>query len=132
MRLLSMQVESAVLRRLKLLKRLLDVNLSPEEAQALMQRVKTHTCSADDRDHLAQVIRATTRFPISFWTPRPCLSRLRLSERHRSAKPNESVSWPRPHVAAIGDSAPAGRLDMGAAKRYTNDLSRLALLSLAA
>jgi hypothetical protein len=60
MRLISMQVESAVLPRLKLLKRLLDVELSPEEAQALMQRVKTNTCRAEDRDRLAQVIGATT------------------------------------------------------------------------
>lgn len=60
MRLISIQVESTVLRRHKLLKRLLDVNLSPDEAQVLMQRVKMNTCSADDRDRLAQVIRATT------------------------------------------------------------------------
>ena len=73
MRLISMQVESAVLRRLELLKRLLDVNLSPEEAQALMQRVKTHTCSADDRDRLAQVIRATTAVSDQLLAPSPLL-----------------------------------------------------------
>ncbi len=39
---ISIQVESAMLQRLKLLKRLLDVDLSPEEAQALMPRVKTN------------------------------------------------------------------------------------------
>jgi DNA-binding transcriptional MerR regulator len=54
-------VESAVLRRLKLLNRLQDVHLRPEEAQALMQRVETNTSSAADRDLLAQVIRATTQ-----------------------------------------------------------------------
>ena len=59
--LVSPQVESAVLRRLKLLKRLQDVPLSPEEAQALRQRVETNTCSTEDRDRLAQVIRATTQ-----------------------------------------------------------------------
>ena len=48
--LLSPQMESAVLRRFKLLKRLQDVHWRPEEAQALMQRVETNTCSAEDRD----------------------------------------------------------------------------------
>lgn len=50
MRLISIQVESAVLRRRRLLKGLQEVNLSPEEAQELMQRVETNTCSAEDRD----------------------------------------------------------------------------------
>ena len=50
-----------MLQRLKLLKCLQDVHLRPEEAQALMQRVETNTCSAADRDLLAQVIRATTQ-----------------------------------------------------------------------
>jgi hypothetical protein len=40
---ISPQVESAVLRRLKVLKRLQDVHLRPEETQALMQRVETNT-----------------------------------------------------------------------------------------
>jgi hypothetical protein len=47
---ISPQVESAVLRRLTLLKRLQDVHLRPEEAQALVQRVETNACSAADRD----------------------------------------------------------------------------------
>ena len=41
-----------MLRRLKVLKRLQDVQLRPEEAPALMQRVETNTCSAEDRDLL--------------------------------------------------------------------------------
>jgi hypothetical protein len=41
--LISPQVESAVLRRLKVLKRLQDVHLRPKETQALMQRVETNT-----------------------------------------------------------------------------------------
>ena len=36
-------MESAVLRRLKVLKRLQDVHLRPKETQALMQRVETNT-----------------------------------------------------------------------------------------
>ncbi len=50
MRCIFTQVESAVLRHLTLLQRLQDVHLSPEEAQVLMQRVATTTCSAEDRD----------------------------------------------------------------------------------
>jgi hypothetical protein len=71
MGLISSQVESTVLRRLKLLKRLQDVPLRPEEAQALMQRVDTNTCSAADRDLLAQVIRATTQVSAQLLAPSP-------------------------------------------------------------
>lgn len=59
MRFRSTQVESAVLRRLQLLKRLQEVQLSPEAGLALMQRVETNSCSAEDRATLIQVIRAT-------------------------------------------------------------------------
>ena len=69
--LVSPQVEFAVLRRLKLLKRLQDVTLSPEEAQALRQRVETNTCSTEDRDRLAQVIRATTQVSAQLLEPSP-------------------------------------------------------------
>ena len=61
MDLISPQVESAVLRRLTVLKGLQDVKLRPEEAPALMQRVETNTCSAAARDLFAQVMRATTQ-----------------------------------------------------------------------
>jgi len=69
--LISPQVESVVLRRLKLLKRLQEVHLRPEEAQGLMQRVETNTCSAADRDLLAQVIRATTQVSEQLLAPSP-------------------------------------------------------------
>jgi hypothetical protein len=49
-----------VLSRLKLLKRLQEVDLSPEEAWALVDRVQTHTSSAEDHERLARLIRATT------------------------------------------------------------------------
>jgi hypothetical protein len=45
--------------RLAWLQRLQEVPLRPEEAQALMQRVKTHTTSAQDCARCAQVIGAT-------------------------------------------------------------------------
>lgn len=60
-----------MLRRLKLLKRLQDVQLRPDDAQALMQRVETNTCSAADRDLLAQVIRATTQVSAQLLAPSP-------------------------------------------------------------
>ncbi len=71
MGLISPQVESAVLRRLTLLKHLQDVPLRPEESQALMQRVDTNTCSAEDRDLFAQVIRATTQVAAQLLDPSP-------------------------------------------------------------
>ena len=46
--------------RRKLLRRLQAVNLSPDEAWALLDRVQTHTSSADDRERLAHLIRVTT------------------------------------------------------------------------
>ena len=55
-----MPVGCAVLQRLKLLRRLQEVDLSPDEAWALLDRVQTHTSSADDRERLAHLIRVTT------------------------------------------------------------------------
>jgi hypothetical protein len=46
--------------RLKLLRRLHEVQLSPDEAGALLERVQTNTSSADDRERLAHLIRVTT------------------------------------------------------------------------
>ena len=60
MRFISTQVESAVLRRLKLLKRLQDVELSPEEGLGLLQRLETNSGRPDDYEVLMQVIRAAT------------------------------------------------------------------------
>jgi hypothetical protein len=94
MGLISPQVESAVLRRLKLLKRLQDVPLRPEESQALMQRVDTNTCSAEDRDLLAQVIRATTQVAAQLLDPSPPPDP-RVSERpspQRKAKRKRQVA----------------------------------------
>jgi hypothetical protein len=46
--------------RQRLLKQLQSVTLSPDEAWGLLDRVKSRTSSADDREHLAQLIRVTT------------------------------------------------------------------------
>jgi hypothetical protein len=49
-----------VFKRLTLLRRLQEVDLkSPEEALALLERVKTHTSSAEDRERFAHLIRVT-------------------------------------------------------------------------
>jgi len=52
-------VEGAVFQRLKLLRRLQAVKLSPDEAWALLERVKANTSSAEDREQLAHLIRVT-------------------------------------------------------------------------
>ena len=50
----------AVFQRRKLLRRLQEVDLSPDEAWTLLDRVQTHTSSAEDRERLAHLIRVTT------------------------------------------------------------------------
>lgn len=79
-----------MLRRLKLLKRLQDVPLRPEETQALMRRVEINTCSAADRDLLAQVIRATTQVSeqllASSPQPEPHVSERPLPQRKAKRK----------------------------------------------
>jgi hypothetical protein len=57
---ISTPVGCAVFQRRKLLRRLQEVNLSPDEAWALLDRVTTHTSSAEDRERLAHLIRVTT------------------------------------------------------------------------
>jgi hypothetical protein len=49
-----------VFQRRKLLRRLQEVELSPDEAWALLERVQTHTSSTNDRERLAHLIRVTT------------------------------------------------------------------------
>ena len=49
-----------MLQRRKLLRRLQEVDLRPDEAGALLERVQTHTSSADDRERFAHLIRVTT------------------------------------------------------------------------
>ncbi len=46
--------------RRKLLRCLHEVKLSPDEAWALLDRLQTHTSSAEDREQLAHLIRVTT------------------------------------------------------------------------
>ena len=77
--------------RLKLLRRLQEVDLSPDEAWALLERVRTHTSSAEDRERLAHLIRVTTEVTDQIWslpdvqTPpvSPQLSPKQKAKRHR-------------------------------------------------
>jgi hypothetical protein len=49
-----------VFTRLKMLRRLQEIDIeSPEEAMALLERVKMNTSSAQDRERLAHLIRVT-------------------------------------------------------------------------
>jgi hypothetical protein len=56
---ISTPVECTVFQRLTLLRRLQDVKLSPDEAWAVCERIKTNTSSAEDRAQLAHLIRVT-------------------------------------------------------------------------
>jgi DNA-binding transcriptional MerR regulator len=83
-------VRCAVLQRLKLLRRLQEVDLSPDEAWALLDRVKTHTSSADDRERLAHLIRVTTAVTDQLRAapaePEPPAPQRLLSERQAKRK----------------------------------------------
>jgi len=60
-------VEYDVLQRLQLLRRLQEVQRSPDEAWALLERVKTYTSSAADREQLAHLIRVTLDVTDQLW-----------------------------------------------------------------
>jgi hypothetical protein len=53
-------VEPVVLRRLKLLQYLHEINRSPEETLALMRRLETDTCRPEDYETLIRIVRAHT------------------------------------------------------------------------
>jgi hypothetical protein len=53
-------VEPIVLRRLKLLKYLQEIHLSPEETLALMRRLETDSCRPEDYEVLIRIVRAHT------------------------------------------------------------------------
>jgi len=76
--------------RLKLLRRLQEVHLSPEEAWALLERVKTPTSSAEDRERLAHLIRVTTEVTDQLRAepdvPAPSVSQRLASQRQAKRK----------------------------------------------
>jgi DNA-binding transcriptional MerR regulator len=71
----------AVFQRLKLLRRLQEVDLSPDEVWALLERVKTNSTSAEDRERTAHLIRVTFEVTEQIRTepdePTPAVSELR-------------------------------------------------------
>lgn len=92
-------MECSVLQRLKLLRRLQEVDIgSPQEALALLERVKTHTSSADDRERLAHLIRVTTEVT----------GHLRAAPDEQMPAVSQQLSPPR-HVKRKGQLATAAR-----------------------
>jgi hypothetical protein len=79
-----------VFQRLKLLRRLQEVHLSPEEAWALLERVKTPPSSAEDRERLVHLIRATTEVTEQLRAepdmPTPSVSQRLASQRQAKRK----------------------------------------------
>jgi len=85
-----MPVGCAVLQRRKLLRRLQEVDLSPDEAWALLDRVQTHTSSGEDREQLAHLIRITTtvteQLRVAFAEPEPPAPQRLSPTRHAKRK----------------------------------------------
>ena len=57
---MPLELEPVVFRRLKLLRYLHEINLSPEETLALMRRLETDTCRPEDYEALIRIVRAHT------------------------------------------------------------------------
>jgi hypothetical protein len=56
-------VATMMFQRLKLLKHLLGLYLSPQQGMALLERVQASTLSDGDRDLVTHIIRATLKLP---------------------------------------------------------------------
>ena len=78
-----------VFQRLKLLKRLQEVDRSPDEAWGLLDRVKTPTSSAEDREQLAHLIRVTLAVTDTPERKKGAMSR--QATRRSCARPDEPV-----------------------------------------
>ena len=81
-------------RRLKLLQSLHEINLSPEEALALMRRLETATCRPEDSEALIRIERAHTPLSAEGWEAPPAWNGL----PPRAGRP-ASVRAPRGLVA---------------------------------
>jgi hypothetical protein len=55
---IALEVGAVVFRRLKLLKYLHQINLSPEDTWALIRRLETESCRAEDYEVLIRTVRA--------------------------------------------------------------------------
>ena len=58
-------------RRLTLLKYLQAITLSPEDTLALMRRLETHSCRAEDYEVLSRIVRAHTELSVDFLEASP-------------------------------------------------------------
>jgi hypothetical protein len=82
-----------VFKRLKLLRRLQEVDIeSPEAAMVLLERVKTHTSSTEDRERLAQLIRVTIDVTDHIQSEPDGQAPLARSGLQPSPKPNANVN----------------------------------------
>jgi len=73
--LIPLEVEPVVLRRLKLLKYLQEIKLSPEETLALMRRLETDSCRPEDYEALIRIVRAHTTLSADGLEAPPALER---------------------------------------------------------
>ena len=64
-------MESVVFRRLKLLKYLQQINLSPEDTLALIGRLETNSCRAEDYAVLIRTVRAHMELSADFLAASP-------------------------------------------------------------
>jgi hypothetical protein len=64
-------VEPVVFRRLKLLKYLQQINLSPEDTLALIRRLETDSCRAEDYEVLIRTVRAHMELSADFLAASP-------------------------------------------------------------
>jgi hypothetical protein len=64
-------VEPVVFRRLKLLKYLQQINLSPEDTSALIRRLETDSCRAEDYEVLIRTVRAHMELSADFLAASP-------------------------------------------------------------
>jgi hypothetical protein len=69
--LIFLSVGPIVLRRLKLLNSLPEINLSPEETLALMRRLETDSCRPEDCEGLIRIVRAHTNLSTDFLEASP-------------------------------------------------------------
>ena len=74
-RLIPLEVEPVVLRRLKLLKYFQEIKLSPEETLALMRRLETDSCRPEDYEALIRIVRAHTTLSADGLEALPALER---------------------------------------------------------
>jgi hypothetical protein len=96
--LIPLEVEPVVLRRLTLLSQYLqEINLSPEETLALMQRLETDTCRPEDYEALIRIVRAHTTLSADALEAPPALARPASARRPSGQRQGTKRARRRPH-----------------------------------